>query len=76
MKGEIRMLCPYCQQEMKKGYIPPNREIRWFSGEANSETFFVKKKTSVLLAHFLRSPDEALTAYLCENCHKVIIDYK
>ena len=70
------MVCPYCQQEMKIGHIPPNREIRWYPGEVKSVGLYGKKKESVLLAHALRSPDKCLLAYLCENCHKVIIDYK
>lgn len=70
------MNCPYCNEEMEKGYIdqtdfrfplewyPANREKIFFAIESN--------KRNVRLTSALKSG--TIIAYRCEQCKKIIID--
>ena len=68
------MECPYCNKDMEKGVIEGPYEICW------------KKKSSwigraqfhdgsVVLSELAMLKDSRVTAYLCRDCEKVIIDY-
>lgn len=75
-KGDmIRMTCPYCKQEMQRGYMGGVRYQLWWipEGKKERETLLGKKagialnKTSVI-------QNNKVEAYYCPNCKKVIID--
>ena len=53
------MKCPYCGNEMEQGFIQSPQEISWKKGD--KRPFLVK--------------GSAVTAFLCRDCKKVIIDY-
>lgn len=65
------MNCPYCDKEMKLGYIDQTDfrfPLEWYT--ANRETgFFVSEKRKVRLTY-----GGNVKAYRCENCRKIIID--
>lgn len=61
------MKCPYCNSEMEKGYIQSNDGLGW-------------NRKKRLLAIFSASVADqelgrCLTAYRCEACEKIVIDY-
>lgn len=62
------MICPYCGKEMEQGRIYDRLQVKW---QDNSKSLFPK---TVLLSKMGLLGGNA-TAYLCENCKKVIIDY-
>ena len=61
------MDCPYCNKEMKMGYIQSSNPLGWNS----------KKRIIWALSGIL--PDQELgrsiVAYKCGDCKKIIIDY-
>ena len=68
------MKCPYCNNEMKKGYIDQTDirfPLEWYP--ADRETgFFKSRKGYVKLTSAFK--DGSITAYRCEGCRKIIID--
>ena len=69
------MTCPYCQKEMEKGLIQSPHEIAWLKGE--KKHLFAKAslhEDSVVLSELDFWQGSAVTAYLCRDCGKVIID--
>lgn len=70
------MKCPYCGGEMEKGLIQSPHELVWLKGEkrrlfANAEFH----EDSVVLSAFSYWKGSAVTAFLCRDCRKVVIDY-
>lgn len=70
------MLCPYCNKEMKKGYISAYNRLCWTpEGEtAHGATKWAKSRNSVMLAEYFFIGAATVNANYCENCKKVIID--
>jgi len=70
------MNCPYCSTLMEQGLIASAQELSWKSGSKrpflNRADLFAD---SVLLAQHSFFRGAAVTAYLCRNCQKVVIDY-
>ena len=63
------MKCPYCGNEMEQGFIQSPQEISWKKGD--KRPFLGRAQFhegSVILS-------SAVTAFLCRDCKKVIIDY-
>ncbi len=70
------MICPYCGKEMEKGLIQSPQEIAWLQGD--KKHMFgraVLHEGSVILSQLSVMKGSAVTAYLCRDCKKVIIDY-
>jgi len=67
------MKCPYCDNEMIKGYVVSARRIL-FSIDDNECLFDIKSKEDVVLSsHNWTGP--TCIAYHCAECQKVVIDY-
>ena len=70
------MKCPYCEKQMEKGMIQSPHELNWRSGEKRK--LFgasVLHPNSVVLSEFSYLRGSAVTAWCCQACQKVIIDY-
>ncbi|MFD1205352.1 PF20097 family protein [Sporosarcina contaminans] len=67
--------CPFCEGEMKKGYIQSGTRLAWVPrvSKAIIEPSFIKD--SVLLSKQSRFLVSNVDAYLCERCKKVVLDY-
>ena len=68
------MKCPYCDEEMEKGYIDQTDfrfPLEWYP--AKRETgFFASKKRNVKLTAVMKGG--SITAYRCDACKKIVID--
>lgn len=71
-RGRV-MNCPYCNKEMEKGVIQSPQEISW-----QKKRFLIGAaefhEGSVVLAEFSFLRGSCVTAYLCRQCGKVVID--
>lgn len=70
------MQCPYCGKAMEKGLIQSPQEIAWLKGEKRpllGRAAF--HDDSVVLSKLSTWKSSAVTAYLCRECKKVIINY-
>ena len=70
------MKCPFCDREMEKGIIQSPHEIAWLKGE--KKHLFNRAALhdgSVILSELSLINGSAVTAYLCRDCEKVLIDY-
>ena len=70
----MKMNCPYCNKEMKEGYIMQGRyAIKWRPIEEYSNIIkAVFSKDGIKLTSFMNNT-EARTFY-CSDCRKFIID--
>jgi len=69
------MECPYCGKEMEDGLIQSANEIAWYKGRKRH--VFRRAafhKDSVVLSRLSLFKGSAVTAYLCRDCKKVIIN--
>ncbi len=70
------MKCPYCSKEMEKGLIQSPQELAWLEGE---KKHMISRASvyegSVILSKFSYFKGSAVTAFLCRNCKKVLVDY-
>ncbi|MDE7294354.1 MAG: hypothetical protein K2N72_08015 [Oscillospiraceae bacterium] len=68
------MKCPYCGDDMEEGHIAVGGELWWQPG----------RKTRLLNSWFYNDGvvlgengfGETVTAYLCRECKKVVIDFE
>ena len=70
------MKCPYCGNEMEQGFIQSPQEISWKKGD--KRPFLGRAQFhegSVILSELSFMKGSAVTAFLCRDCKKVIIDY-
>lgn len=67
--------CPYCNQEMKKGYIQCSNRIAWTPNLSKISVEPSLNKESIILSKQNRLSINHIDAYICEKCKKVIIDY-
>ena len=67
------MNCPYCNGEMETGVIQSPHEIAWTRKKSliGAAEF---QKDSVVLAERSFVKGSSVTAYLCRNCNKVVIN--
>lgn len=68
------MVCPYCQNEMTKGYIQCRDGVFWVSKQSLVAALSGLKKGAVKLSNSPDAPSSVSVAYLCRSCKKVIID--
>ena len=66
------MKCPYCQDEMEKGYLQSAREVS-FMTHLHKFSFRPGEGEISLTEKNWTSPRCA--AWCCRRCHKIIIDY-
>ena len=73
------MVCPYCDNEMELGLIQSPHEIAWTRGDKKHTIAAAKfHEGSVVLSPLsIKTAIEgnAVKAYICRKCRKVIIDY-
>ncbi len=68
------MKCPYCNQELKKGYIYGDRyALKWLEAEKNLFLGLFVKGGLIVSDH--KSMRPKVLAYNCEVCKKMIVDY-
>ena len=64
------MICPYCKNEMRKGYIDKQRlgvPLEWYP----ANPLIATAKESIKLTKAFAG---SIIAYRCEDCRKLIID--
>lgn len=66
------MICPYCKQEMKKGFIQSPRQIFW--GEKKHKTFFIPSEEGEFAISKGVFTGSTAEADYCSNCEKIIIE--
>ena len=70
------MKCPYCKKEMELGFIQSPQEISWKKGDKRPLMGRAQfHEGSVILSELSFLKGSAVTAFLCRECKKVIIDY-
>lgn len=72
------MICPYCNKEMLKGFIPANKICVSWLPIGTKENFIVynpSKYNGIKLTNNPIFKNEEVIAYNCSNCKKVIVDY-
>ena len=70
------MKCPYCKKEMELGFIQSQQEISWKKGDKKPLMGRAQfHEGSVILSKLSFLKGSAVTAFLCRECKKVIIDY-
>jgi len=72
------MICPYCNKEMEKGFIPANKSCVSWLPDGSRKSFVVynpSKYNGIKLTNNPIYKSEEVIAYNCTHCKKVIIDY-
>lgn len=69
------MICPYCQNEMAKGYIQCRDDIVWSPKKSLFPTFSFFNEGATQLYNDPDLLSNAVVAHICRDCKKVIIDY-
>lgn len=68
------MICPYCTETMKKGYIPSQKvDLCWIPEGEKPNVFTIHTPNSVTLATWDLFSCTA-EAFYCESCRKVILE--
>ncbi|SHE33593.1 hypothetical protein SAMN02745249_00236 [Atopostipes suicloacalis DSM 15692] len=65
------MKCPYCEEEMDKGFVQSARNIFW-STEEKKLVFAPGKSDDIPIASGFNGATKE--SYFCKNCKKIIID--
>ena len=72
LKGEIIMNCPYCNEEMEKGYVENSGiELQWSKKLHRTRLGMLMSEDTVDIADELY----AATAYICKKCEMIVIPY-
>ncbi|WP_455581976.1 PF20097 family protein [Dysosmobacter sp.] len=69
------MKCPYCDNEMKLGYIQCRDGVQWTLKKQLVAALSVFGKECTSLANGAADNSNVVYAYKCDSCKKVIIDY-
>jgi len=70
------MKCPYCQNEMEKGYLQSRDGLAWTGKKHLISAFSPYFSDAVSLSSDgVSAAPKTVDAYLCRSCKKVIIDY-
>ena len=69
------MKCPYCGNEMIKGYIQCRDGVTWTPKKQLVAALSFLGKNSVSLANGAADNSRTVFAYKCSDCKKVVIDY-
>ncbi len=70
--------CPYCNEQMEKGYIPTDAiPPQWIpEGKKINAIRFIVSKDGVELSGEKRASGHKAKAYFCKNCAIAILDAK
>lgn len=68
------MKCPYCNEEMIKGFLTSSLDISFVIDNPNGKLFRIKKSGDLELTEGLGEIPHC-EAYRCSSCKKIIIDY-
>ncbi len=66
------MKCPYCNNEMEQGLLQGMRRVAWVKNRHKISLF--PKQGEILLENNTCN-DFILSAEICKNCKKIILDY-
>ena len=69
------MKCPYCGNEMEKGYIQCRDGVTWTPIKQLVAALSFLGKDSVSLTNGASNNSRTVYAYKCSDCKKVVIDY-
>ncbi len=67
------MLCPYCKEEMEKGFLQAGNILVWVK-KRHYLSLLPRKDEIVLDKNYLTGV--FLPSWLCRNCKKVITEYE
>lgn len=76
MENHSDQACPFCESEMKKGFIQSGTRLAWVPKVSKLSAEPSLTKGSVLLSEQSRFSINYVDAFLCESCKKVVIDYE
>lgn len=68
------MLCPWCDQEMKEGFLQSSRGVI-FSEEVKEGVVLALREGDVKLTKHLWSTPRA-PAWHCAGCRRVVVEYE
>ena len=69
------MKCPYCGKEMELGYIQCRDGVTWTPKKQLVAALSFLGKDSMPIVNGAADNNNAVYAYKCGECRKVIIDY-
>ncbi len=71
------MKCPYCNEEMKEGYLFGSKDGALSFAKETPAVFSNAKKADgyIKIADFEVGHRTRIKAFVCENCKKIIADY-
>ena len=64
--------CPYCQKQMKSGYVQSSHQI--YFNEGKRRVFASGDLKSKCISQFSLMKAPAVKAYCCEDCKKIVLD--
>ena len=70
------MECPYCKQEMERGYIQCRDGVTWTPKKQPVKALSFLAKGAVSLRNDGTSSSSTVIAYHCKNCKLVLISYQ
>ena len=70
---QVSMKCPYCSEEMIRGYLMSSRDIT-FAVDNPIKVFRIKKSDDLELSKGSGGIPHC-EAYRCSSCKKILIDY-
>ena len=70
---QVSMKCPYCSEEMIRGYLMSSRDIT-FAVDNLTKVFRIKKSDDLELSKGSGGIPHC-EAYRCSSCKKILIDY-
>lgn len=69
------MKCPYCEKEMKKGYIVTDGLWIAFRKEKFESAKVGKNEEGIQLEHKYAGAASLDNAYCCNDCKKIVLEY-
>ena len=70
------MKCPYCEKEMTLGYIQCRDGVYWTLKKQLVASLSSLGKGSTCLSNGAADNSNTVFAFKCEDCKKIIIDYR
>lgn len=70
------MNCPFCETDMKQGYINARMDIVWTPTKKTMDEDPTLDPEAVLLPEESRFEEENKEAYYCESCDRVVVKPK
>lgn len=67
------MICPYCNNEMEKGYVQSNKEV-YYTTNPTKFPLAIPKAEDINLTKRIFAP-VTIEAWNCPVCKKILIDY-